>query len=165
MPIWLDRAMFYIGEKEVKGLTHNPRIISWWEKIKAPFRDDESSWCAGFCGGVLEECGIKSSRSAAARSYLRWGQEVDALVGSIVVLWRGQKEGWQGHVGFLVGRDPWGNLLILGGNQGDEVSIKPFPVHRVLSYRWPDGYIAPQPQGLARIPILKDYGSISTNEA
>lgn len=162
---WLERAKSYIGTKEVKGEKHNPKIIDWWIKIKSNIRDDESPWCGAFVSGVLEECDIQSSRSPAARSYLKWGQEVDACVGAIVVLWRGSPDGWQGHVGFLVGRDPWGNLLILGGNQGDEVSIKPFPVHRVLSYRWPDGYIAPQPQGLARVPILKDYGSISTNEA
>jgi hypothetical protein len=26
---------------------------------------------------------------------------------------------------------------VLGGNQGNAVSIKPYPLERVLSYRWP----------------------------
>ena len=31
-----------------------------------------------------------------------------------------------GHVGFLVGKDKQGNLMILGGNQSNAVNIKPF---------------------------------------
>lgn len=41
-----------------------------------------------------------------------------------------------GHVGFLV--EARGNkVLILGGNQGDEVSVAAFPRSRLLGCRWP----------------------------
>jgi hypothetical protein len=42
-----------------------------------------------------------------------------------------------GHVGFVVGQDQQGNLLVLGGNQGDAVNVKAFPLARVSGYRWP----------------------------
>jgi uncharacterized protein (TIGR02594 family) len=136
-PRWLDKAREYIGTTEAPGSKNNPVILRWWSLIRAPFTDDLTPWCAGFVGGMLESVGIKSSRSAAARSYLKWGQKLERpVVGCIVVFSRGPRNG---HVGFYVGKDTRGNLRILGGNQGDAVNIKPFDPARVLGYRWPTG--------------------------
>lgn len=136
-PRWLTAARQFIGQGEIKGRRHNPLILQWWTAIRAPFTDDETPWCAGFVGGILESVGIKSSRSAAARSYRNWGVKLGKpVVGCIVVFERGPANG---HVGFYVGKDSRGNLRILGGNQGDAVNIKPFSVDRVLAYRWPTG--------------------------
>jgi len=163
MPKWIDIACKYIGTREISGAVNNSTIVRWWKDIKSSIRDDETPWCAAFVGGVLEECGIISSRSAAARSYLKWGKNlVIPAVGCIVVFWRGSPNGWSGHVGFLVGKDAAGNLMILGGNQGNEVNIRPFPQSRVLSYRWPNKEFAPDTREL---PILASNGQLSTNEA
>lgn len=159
---WLDTARKYFGTTEVKGAKHNPTILRWWTAIRAPFTDDESPWCAAFVGGVLEECGIKSSRSAAARSYLKWGQRLSAPTeGCIVVFWRGSPTGWSGHVGFLIGRNGFGNLLVLGGNQNDKVTVSAFDPARVLSYRWPSGEPVPSSPSL---PLIHNSGKVSTNE-
>lgn len=164
-PKWLRMAASYLGLREIRGKRHNPKIIEWWKKIKAHFRDDETPWCAGFVGGVLEECGILSSRSAAARSFLNWGIEIDGpCVGCIVVFWRGSPGGWSGHVGFVVGRDLRGNLMVLGGNQGNEVNIKPFAQNRVLGYRWPKCEKLPLRIGKERLPVVNSDGKLSTNE-
>lgn len=137
-PVWLKLARTYLGLREYPGNRNNPKILEWWSKVRAAITDDETPWCAGFVGGVLEECSIVSSRSAAARSYANWGIGLSGpAVGCVAVLWRGSPKGWQGHVGFVVGKDSHGNLAILGGNQGDTVSIAAFPVQRVLAYRWP----------------------------
>lgn len=140
-PIWLEEARKYIGEKEVKGADHNPLILEMWRAIKrGGIKDDETPWCAAFTGFCLEKVGIKSSRFESAKSYLDWGQKMDKpAIGCIVVF---QREGG-GHVGFLAGVDLQGRLLILGGNQGDEVNIRAFPTDRVVGYRWPDGYQMP----------------------
>lgn len=136
-PRWLSAARQQLGQSEIHGRKHNPRILQWWTAIRAPFTDDETPWCAGFVGGMLESVGIKSSRSAAARSYLKWGMRITKpVVGCITVFERGPANG---HVGFFVGKDARGNLRILGGNQGDAVNIKPFDPGRVLGYRWPTG--------------------------
>lgn len=138
-PRWLIEARKHLGEKEIAGRKHNPQILQWWTLIRAGFTDDETPWCAAFVGGILESVGIKSSRSAAARSYLNWGAKLrKPELGCIVVFSRGTNNG---HVAFYVGKDSKGNLLVLGGNQGNAVTIAAYPESRVLGYRWPAGEV------------------------
>ena len=134
-PVWLNEARKHIGLKEVKGSTHAPEIVQFWKDIKrGGIKDDETPWCAAFVGAMLERSGIKSSRFESAKSYLQWGDLLtQPVVGCVVVFTR---DGG-GHVGFVVGQDAQGHLLVLGGNQGDAVNIKAFPVSRVTGYRWP----------------------------
>ncbi|AWI88049.1 hypothetical protein C0214_07050 [Methylobacterium sp. DM1] len=117
-------------------------------------------WCAGFVGGVLEEAGIKSGRSAAARSYVNWGQRLaKPVVGCIVVLERGPGHG---HVFFLLGRDTRGNLVGLGGNQGNRVSVASFDLKRVLAMVWLTAVAVLPPI----LPVLASNGAaLSPNEA
>lgn len=134
-PAWLARARSYIGQREVAGTRSNPFILRLWTLIRAPFTNDSTAWCAAFCGGMLEESGIRSTRSAAARSYLNYGVKLSApRRGCIVVFERGPTHG---HVAFVVGRDSRGQLLVLGGNQRDQVCIEPRSPLGVLDYRWP----------------------------
>nr|WP_321457176.1 TIGR02594 family protein [uncultured Cohaesibacter sp.] len=167
-PVWLQVARSYLGLREYKGNRHNPKILEWWLKIRMPFTDDETPWCAGFVGGVLEECGIRSTRSAGARSYLwqNWGLRLNGpYVGAVVVFWRGSKAGSKGHVGFVVGRDQHNNLMVIGGNQGDAVTIKPFSTARVLSYHWPEDDIPYSGGGFESLPLVNSDGTLSTDEA
>ena len=138
-PPWLIVAKRYLGLEEIKGGRHNAKILRFWKRCGLPFRDDETPWCAGFVGGVLEECGIRSSRSGMARSYLKWGEECECRPGAIVVFWRGSIDSASGHVGFVV--SPLGGDFVatLGGNQGDRVCVKGYPKTRVLGYRKPVG--------------------------
>ena len=165
--IWLDKAKSYLGLAEVPGKRHNAKILGWWKAIKATFTDDETPWCAAFVGGVLEECGILSTRKANARSYIDWGEKLPSpVVGCVVVFWRGSIGAASGHVGFVVGRDLRGNLLVLGGNQGDKVSIMPFSRDRVLAYRWPKCNEAPeQIAHFYALPVIENTEKLSTNEA
>lgn len=161
-PRWLVRARRYVGQREIHGQRHNPLILRMWEAIKAPFRNDETPWCAGFVGWNLEEEDIISSRSASARSYERWGQKLyKPAIGAIVVFWRGSRNGWSGHVGFITGIDRDGNLQVLGGNQKDMVRVDTFSRERVLSYRWPPG--EPLPEEITKRVAVT--GTLSTNEA
>ncbi len=162
IPTWLDVAKKYIGLKEFPGKQHNPIILRWWAAIKAPFKDDETPWCAGFVGGILESVGIQSSRSAMARSYMKWGIPLaKPVIGCVVVFWRGSKSGSSGHVGFFDGLDQRGNLWIVGGNQSDKVTRTIFGRDRVLGYRWPTGYDIVT----ATAKITNSDGKVSTNEA
>jgi len=163
-PIWIQKARSYIGLREFKGSKHNPKILNWWERIKAPFRDDETPWCGAFVGGVLSECNLPIvSGGASARSWLKLPVRLNKpAVGAVVIFWRGSPSSASGHVGFIVGKDQHGNLMVLGGNQGDEVNIKPFPISRVLGYRWPGSQPLPERYNL---PVLTSDGRLSTNEA
>lgn len=156
---WVTEAKKYIGQKEIKGTKHNPFVLRLWSLIRAPFTDDETPWCAGFVGGMLEAAGIKSTRSAWARSYRTWGVGLSSAVpGCIVVFERGPTSG---HVAFVLGKDRAGNLMCLGGNQGDMVKVSPFSKARVLSYRWPAGVRVVKDA----LPLIASTGNLSKNES
>ena len=154
-PKWLILAQKYIGLHEIKGSIHNKAIIGFWSKIFAPFRDDETPWCAAFVGAVLEECGIRSTRSAAARSYEKWGRKLNGpAVGAIVVLNRRPPNPAFGHVNILKGRDQFGKIVCVGGNQNDAVTQDSFDLSRVISYHYPIG--APIPEtGWNCLPLIE----------
>jgi uncharacterized protein (TIGR02594 family) len=161
-PVWLTTAKKYIGQKEVPGKVHNPFIVKLWILIKSAFRSDETAWCAAFVGGILEMCGIASTRSASARSYQTWGKKLTKPVpGCVVVFWRGSPTSYTGHVGFFVGYDRNRNLLVLGGNQGDKVSVASFSTARVVGYRWPLGVT----MSGEKAKIYNTSTTLSTNEA
>lgn len=140
---WYAIAYRYRGLKEEHGTKNNPQVVLMWKNVHMPWiRDDATPWCAAFVGSCLEECGITSSRSAAALSYRNWGEKLDHPVkGAIAYMERRDATGHLvgGHVGFVAGVDTRGNILLLGGNQGDMVDIKAFPKKRILGYRWPPG--------------------------
>ncbi len=124
-PRWILQAENHIGVKEVKGSSHNPVIVQFWKDIRrGGIKDDETPWCAAFVGSMLERSGIQSTRFESAKSYLSWGEKLDRPVYGCVVVF--SRDGG-GHVGFVVGKDKAGNLLVLGGNQGDAVNVKAFP--------------------------------------
>lgn len=170
-PLWLATARRYLGVAEIKGPHHHPKILELLDRADGKddgktlqgIADDEVPWCASFVSGVLEEAGETSARSAWARSYLSWGGALGGpAVGAIVVFERGPSSG---HVGFVVGRDDRGNLMVLGGNQGDMVKVSPFALGRVLDYRWPKGRPLPGKIGLPALPVVTGDGKLSSNES
>lgn len=125
-----------IGVREIPGPDSNPRIIEYWRGVGT--FDDETAWCSAFANWVCREAGLEGTGKPNARSWVNWGVPVELVgikPGDVVVFWRGSPGGWQGHVGFFAGYNGAGNLLVLGGNQGDCVSIKPYPVSRLLAVR------------------------------
>lgn len=137
-PKWVELGRLMIGVSEIKGVTHRPEILQMWKDIKrGGIKDDETPWCAAFVGAMLERAGVTSSRFESAKSYEKWGQQVASpCVGSIAVFSRTGG----GHVGFVVGEDESGQLLVLGGNQSDKVCIRAFPMSRVTALRYPIGF-------------------------
>lgn len=136
-PRWLTEGRKFIGLSEIKGSQHNQEILQFWRDIKrGGIKDDETPWCAAFAGAMLERSGFTSSRFESAQSYLNWGVKLTSpAYGCIVVFTRTGG----GHVGFVVGQRANGDLLVLGGNQGDAVNIRAFSRERVAGYRWPVG--------------------------
>lgn len=166
-PEWLITAEDYLGLREIHGPHHAEEIVEWWQDVGAPwFTDDETPWCGAFVGGVLHEAGFPVAEEAPrARAWLRYGQHVHGpAVGAIVVFWRGHPESANGHVGFVAGRDEAGRLMVLGGNQGDRVSIAPFTRSRVLGYRWPPGVPKPADVGMAHLPVIDSNGEPSSTD-
>lgn len=136
-PAWFLKGRADLGQHERPGRKHNPVIVGYFAAAGFPeVKDDETAWCAAFVGACLERSGIPGSKSLAARSYEKWGVECEPRLGCVVVMSRGDPKGWQGHVGFYAGETPT-HVIVLGGNQGDSVSLAKFPKSRVVAYRWP----------------------------
>jgi len=126
----------YRGLAEFPGAKHNPEILQMFSEAGHSWvKDDETPWCAAFVGAVLAQSGLRGTGKLNARSYMDWGVETKTPErGDVVVLWRGTRDSWKGHVGFYVGTE--GNYIhILGGNQGDSVSVAKYPKDRLLGYR------------------------------
>ena len=138
----LAAAGEYLGLQEWPGAKHNPAVLAMFEKVGHNWVDtDETPWCAAYVGTVLASLGLPHTGKLNARSYEGYGATVrtqDARPGDIVVLWRGSRSSWQGHVGFFVRFD--GDQVVLrGGNQGNAVTDAPFSMDRVVAVRRADG--------------------------
>lgn len=136
--VWMPRARREIGVKEAPGAADHPRVLEYLRtcRLVPALQHDETAWCSAYVCWVMEGSDIKSTRSAAARSWLTWGEELKApQPGAIAVLTREGHPG-SGHVGFYVG-EVGDKVLILGGNQRNQVCVQAYPKSRVLSYRWP----------------------------
>lgn len=158
-PPWIETARRFLGTREIPGPRHDSRIQAWLRDLRAWWSDDETPWCGTFVAAVLQQHGIKLPQHwYRARGWLDWGVALATpALGCIAVFERGPRFG---HVGFAVGRDAADRLLILGGNQGNAVSVAAFPQHRLLGYRWP----ADRPTIVAALP-LGEGARESTSEA
>jgi uncharacterized protein (TIGR02594 family) len=140
IPGWLELAYDELGETEELGPLTNPQIEKYFSFTKYPFRNDEDPWCAAFVTYCLENSGIKSTKSASAKSYLNWGHELEEpRLGCVVVLARGNDPRF-GHVGFFIKEDSI-TVDVLGGNQKNSVCVMKFLKNKILSYRWPKDYL------------------------
>lgn len=123
----LKNAINEVGTKEFPGENHNPKIIEYHKSCELRAKTDEISWCSAFVNWCfLQSEDDSRTKSAAAISWAKWGEETnDPRIGDIVVF-RRVGSSWRGHVGFYVGRKK-GKILVLGGNQGNKVSFQWYP--------------------------------------
>jgi uncharacterized protein (TIGR02594 family) len=166
-PRALNEALKLYGITEIKGAKHNPEILKWADEVNPTignwYESDEKAWCGLFVAVCLKRAGyIPPSGFNALRAleYAKWGRFIpsdnDYGVGDIGVFTRTGG----GHVGFLVGHDAE-CYHVLGGNQGDAVSvtrIKKFRIYAVV--RPPYKTLVPQ-----KLPALLPSGGVSENEA
>lgn len=128
----------FLGMEEWPGAKHNPDVVKMFKDVGHGWvQDDETPWCAAFVGSVLAQCGVEHTGGLNARSYLEWGEEIpleDAEEGDVVVFWRKGRSSPYGHVGFYAGRR-LDQIKVLGGNQGNSVSVSEYPRNRLLSVR------------------------------
>lgn len=140
-PTWFKIAQGEIGESEIAGPTNNARIVEYAHATGLAADDDETPWCGAFVAWCMKQAGIpyNEATAAAARSWLAWGTPIaQPWLGCVVIFWRGSPTASTGHVSFYAGPgDDPDHIKVLGGNQGNAVSIESFPLSRVLGYRWP----------------------------
>lgn len=144
-PYWFAES--YIGTEERDGTRDNPHINAWLEEsgFDPSVVHDEIAWCGAFACHIAIRCRLKRpSLPARARSWLTVGTPIalaEAEPGfDVVILRRGLNSPGAdvldapGHVGLFSALRP-GLVLLLGGNQGDEVNVTAFPQDRILGVR------------------------------
>jgi len=141
-----DLAQRFTGIQELPGGQNHP-LVQWWLSLCGFALDspDEIPWCSAFVNGIAWELRLPRSKSAAARSWLNVGSPVSLAQAEpgfdVVVIQRGTapQPGPEvlkasGHVGFFAGVE--GDMIsILGGNQGNAVTVDRFNKSRLLGVR------------------------------
>lgn len=147
-PPWLEVARIdaQLGVLEIPGVEHHPAILMYHSYTTLKATTDEVPWCSSFVNYCIAVTGLdlKPTRSAAARSWLLWGIRIDIpAFGCVAILKRGgadqpgpEVRDAQGHVGFFIDMPTRNEVLILGGNQSNQVCERIYPADRVLGYRW-----------------------------
>lgn len=140
-----DLAQRFIGMAEAPGMASNPMILAML-RLDAQFpQGDDVAWCSAFVNFIAWMLRLPRSKSLSARSWLSVGTPVSSMNAApgfdVAILKRGTgvQPGPEvldapGHVGFYAGEDG-SSILLLGGNQGDSVSVAPFPSSRILGIR------------------------------
>lgn len=155
-------ALYDVTEKP--GAVNEPQIIAWAQEIGGDvaqvYKADSIPWCGLFAGVVCQRAGKQIPRNPLwALSWSAFGVPVDQpMLGDVLVF----KRDGGGHVGFYVAEDATA-YHVLGGNQGDRVSIARIAKSRLYAARRPVWAIAPP---LGRLPYVVAFsGALSTNEA
>ena len=138
-PAWYRIAMreMETGVDELKGPEHNPRIIEYHAATSLRATDDETPWCSSFVNWCMMKAGVPRTENARARSWLHWGVSIDEPTLGCVVVFSRPATPTSGHVAFF--KERLGErLLVLGGNQSDQVNLASYPMERLLGFRWSD---------------------------
>lgn len=163
--ILLEGLKIY-GTAEKPGPGSNPSILAWAKATSQDkvYRTDVTAWCGLAMAYVALQAGWSIPvNPLGARNWLNWGIPVPkAMLGDVLVFWRGSRKGYQGHVGLYVGEDA-ACYHVLGGNQDDRVSIKRITKSRLLGIRRCPWRVN-QPANV-RVVKLAASGTVSTNEA
>ena len=164
-PAWLVSARAKLGTREAAGPANNPTILGWAKRLGTKvlgmfYNADSVPWCGVFAAECFDEAGVQSPLCAVrALSWADWGANLRAerlAPGAVLVF---QRPGG-GHVGFYVGEDA-DAYHVLGGNQGDSVSVARLAKARCVARRWPSGRpVIGKPVRTAAGP-----GSVSRDEA
>lgn len=159
---WLLLARKDIGNAETLGPNDSPWLRKMWAGLSGSWLLGQP-WCGGAVAHWMRGAGVAYPKAYyRAKAWLDWGIPLSApAVGCVVVF---DREGG-GHVGLVVGRSTGGNLLVLGGNQGNAVTVKPFALSRVLGYRWPMHTRIEPDEGMTRLPVYVAETALSEREA
>lgn len=168
---WLDQvdkphvievALSLYGTVEVPGPVNAPEIMGWARELGLAdsYVADAVPWCGLFAAIVIKHAGWEPVAAPLwARNWAKFGDPAPApALGDVLVFARESS----GHVGFYVGEDETA-FHVLGGNQGDAVSIIRVLRQRLLAARRPHWRIA-QPNSVKPY-LLASAGELSKNEA
>lgn len=168
LPNTIKLALAELGVKEVVGRGSNRTIIGWRDELNqagakvAGYSDDDIPWC-GLFAAIIAFRRLKNAAEVVkeplwALNWAKYGVKSPAAsIGDVLVF----KRPSGGHVGFYVAEDATA-YHVLGGNQGNTVSIARIAKNRCIAARRPP-YVA-VPAAVKPYKVVS-AGALSTNEA
>lgn len=137
-PSWLARARCELGVTEVVGKGHNPRVLQYHQATRLRAATDEVPWCASFVCWCLENEGIASTRSAAAKSFENWGRASLLIPGAVILFGKHDPDAkGTGHVGFVNDHAKGSFVEVVSGNCRNAVRLKNYKWADAVAVRWP----------------------------
>ena len=165
-PAWLLYARSLLGTREAAGAANNPTIMGWARRLGSKvlgiiYNADSVPWCGLFVAACMDAGGSIAAPPIAvrAKAWATWGANLrpERLAAGAVLVF---ERAGVGHVGFYVGEDAT-HYHVLGGNQGDAVTIARIAKTRLVASRWPRGVPV-----VGRRVLLSAAGApVSTREA
>lgn len=162
-PKMLVEALKLFGTRETAGAGNTPAIMAWAREIGGDiakvYTADSIPWCGLFAAIVAKRAGKPLPSSPLwARAWASWGDKSPrAALGDVLVFVRNGG----GHVGLYVGEDA-SAYHVLGGNQGDAVSIVRIAKTRCIAVR--RLYSVAVPANVRPVKMAAS-GPVSRNEA
>lgn len=168
-PLWLDAGLKYIGTKETPGTKDNKAIIDWAKAeggdVASSYTHDSIPWCSLFANMIMTKAGLKGTETLWALDWAGKWPSVK-LLGPAVGAMAPMVRNGGGHIICVVGKDQNGNIMGLGGNQSDQVSVIPFPMSRLnKGFWWPSSVPVPSRIGLSSLPVVRSDGKVSSKES
>lgn len=145
-PMWLQFMVKAIGTKEKPGAADNPMIIdaaafvgrTWPDMADycKTYKHDSTPWCGLATAWAVTKARIRppfrkgsDGKFLASAAWREWGFDVKTFErGAIACL--------EGHVALCYEQEGSTTYLV-GGNQGDAITIMPVKTVSILAYRWP----------------------------
>jgi uncharacterized protein (TIGR02594 family) len=164
-PAWLRAARAKLGTREAPGAANHPVIVSWAKRLGTKvlgiaFNGDAVPWCGLFMAQCMSKAGIAAPAIAVrAKAWTTWGSNLalDKLALRAVLVF-GRVGG--GQVAQYVGQDET-HFHIIGGNQGEPVTIMRKLKGDLIAARWPKGEpVIGRPMRMVSVGV-----PVNTNEA
>jgi len=153
-------ALSFYGLHEAPGGKDNSVILGWAKELNLPnYKSDDTPWCGLFMAKIAKDAGkVYPGAPLWARNWMLFGSaSATPMLGDVLVF---NRPGGGGHVGLYVGEDA-DAFHVLGGNEGDAVSIVRMARARLLAARRPAYRVQP---ASVRVIKLAPSGALSTNE-
>jgi len=165
LPKTIQEGLKLLGVAEVVGKGSNRTILDSRDELNlagvkiAGFSDDDIPWCGLFAAIVAHRAGkVVVKEPLWARNWVQFGVAAGAAaLGDCLVFVR---QGG-GHVGWYVAEDDTA-YHVLGGNQGNRVSITRIAKARCIAVRRP---VYRVPPGSVRPYLVLAAGVLSANES
>lgn len=136
---WMKKAKEELAKhiEEFEGQASNPEIEKYFTDTTLNRQADDVAWCAAFVSWCIKESGGSQKHvvySARAADWLKNGNMLSGPAYGAVAVTKPYAPTSSGHVGFVTKWDET-KVTLLGGNQGNAVCEKQYPIADVRGWR------------------------------